>query len=289
VAASAEIIAALYNKAMLFDGRALACKIEEKVREAVKEKDRPPRLASLLVGSDPASELYTRLKQEAARRVGIEFEVIKFTNPERKLGGEMEKIGEREDVDGVMVQLPLPGLTRAEQTRVVQAIPLTKDVDGLRWEESGIVPATVRAILTILERVDAQIPVWQKRFVVVGDRGSVGRPLVHYLRQKGVKVVGVNRDTREMRKMVQAGEVVVSCSGQAGVVTAEMVQEGVVLVDVGAPRAEFAPEAYEKAGVVVPAPGGVGPVTIASLLQNAIELVESGDDESERVSIFSKL
>ncbi len=261
---------------MLFDGKQFAREIEEQVGARVASLVRAPKVVSILVGDDPASELYTRLKKQAAERVGVNFSIEKFDSRFmiQDLRRILKELGEREDVTGVMVQLPLPEPLRCFSSKCIKMIPLTKDVDGLRWEASKIMPATVRAIFSILERIerDSRFKIRDLRVVVVGARGSVGRPLVHYLRERGVAVAEVEWDTPDPAKITRGGDVVISCTGKAGIVTGEMVKNGVVALDVGSPKGDMTQEVYEKASVAVPVPGGVGPVTIACLMQNAIDL-----------------
>lgn len=254
-----------YNCIMIFDGKAFAREIEERVKNKVTNLVKKPKIVSVLVGDDPASILYTKLKKSAAERCGIDFEVVRLNT----LTNEIAKIGTRQDVSGVMVQLPLPGALRGETPKLLKAIPLAKDVDGLRWEESKIKPATVCAVLAIVDK----IAVGKKKFVVVGARGSVGRPLVHFLRERGVKVLEVEWDTPDPFDLIAQGEVVISCVGKAGVVTGGMVRKGVIAIDVGSPMGDMTQEVYDKASVAVAVPGGVGPVTIACLLQNALDLI----------------
>lgn len=273
-----------YNPTMRFDGKAFAKQIEAETASKVRNLAKKPRVVSVIVGDDPASLLYTRLKKETAERVGVDFEITKLTNKTTKeLVKEIAEIGEREELDGVMVQMPIPGLSREEQQEVISAIPLNKDVDGLRWQESGVMPATVRAILSILDRIAMDngqcLPAqagtmdefWKQRFVVVGDRGSVGKPLVHYLRERGASVTGVNSETKEPARRLLAGQVVISCAGRAGLITKEMVGEEGIVIDVGAPTGDMTQGVYAKASVSVEVPGGVGPVTIASLMANVVE------------------
>lgn len=257
---------------MIFDGKAFARGIENQVAVKVSKMVNKPRIVSVLIGNNPASVLYTKLKKKSAERVGIEFEV-------RHDIENLEIIAKREDVTGVMVQLPLPGHTPQETEEVIKAIPLEKDVDGLRWEESGIKPATVRAVLAILERIAelriTNYELWKTKFVVVGARGAVGRPLVHFLRERGVEVTEIEWDTpeEEVKSLCRRGEVVVSCVGKEGMVTGGMVRKGVIAIDVGSPKGDMTRDVYEKVSVSVEVPGGVGPVTIACLLENAVELV----------------
>lgn len=250
---------------MIFDGKAFAREIEDKVKTKVLTMQQKPRIVSVLVGSDPASILYTKLKKSAAERCGIDFEVVRLNT----LTNEIAKIGARQEVSGVMVQLPLPELLRGETPKLLAAIPLAKDVDGLRWEESGVKPATVRAILSIVD----EVAVGKTKFVVLGARGMVGRPLVYFLKERGAEVLEVEWDTPDPFDLVAQGEVVISCVGKGGVVTGEMVREGVIAIDVGSPMGDMRQEVYDKASVAVAVPGGVGPVTIACLLQNALDLI----------------
>lgn len=268
---------------MIFDGRAFAREIEATIRLRLQSGVRVPKIVSILVGNDPSSELYTRLKKQAAERVGIEFEIVKIDSDKlqvENLSNVIREIGARNDVTGVMVQLPLPGVSRKDTEEVLKSIPLDKDVDGLRWAESSVMPATVKAIISILQHIqDDGAEVWNKKMVVVGAGGAVGKPLVIELQKRGVTVESVFRDTPEPFNLISQGDVVISCVGKAGLVTGEMVKYGVIAISVGMEEVngkmvgDMTDEVYQKASVVVPVIGGVGPVTIASLMQNAVEIV----------------
>jgi methylenetetrahydrofolate dehydrogenase (NADP+)/methenyltetrahydrofolate cyclohydrolase len=262
---------------MIFDGKAFAREIEEQAKAEVEKMAVKPKIVSIVVGDDPASVLYTRLKQTAAKRVGIQFEVVKLDKDSRfeEIDSRIRQIGKREDVTGVMVQLPIPGLQGQALQDVLSAIPLNKDVDGLRWEESKVIPATVRAILAILDKIESTTTydLRSKDYVVLGARGAVGRPLVHFLKERGVEVAEVEWDTPEPTRTVLAGDIVISCTGKEGLVTGQMVRAGAIVIDVGAPKGEMTSEVYQKASVAVAVPNGVGPVTVASLMANAVGLV----------------
>jgi len=161
----------------------------------------------------------------------------------------------------------------------------------LRWEESGVMPATVRAILLILKNIagngngQAWGDFWKQRFVVVG-RGSVGRPLVYFLaKEYGAHATVVHSKTENIGEVIRGGEVVISCVGKPALVTEKMITEGCVAVDVGISQTkderrktivvgDMTRGVYQKAAVAVPVPGGVGPVTVASLMQNALDMVQ---------------
>jgi len=297
-----------YNENMIFDGKAFAREIEARLAQEVAKMARKPKIVSVLVGDDPASQLYTKLKKSAAERVGVEFEVVKIDDTKsylQNLLSQIRQLSARQDVTGILVQLPIPGLHGQELQETLRQIPRSKDVDGLRWEESQVMPATVRAILAICESMAKnQYPVinnharsnndktvrdfWQKRFVVLGARGAIGKPLVFFLKQRGVEVVEIEWDTPDPTRIILEGEVVISCVGKAGLVTGGMVREGVIAIDVGMSQIEekagtlhaesklkvvgdMTQEVYQKASIAVPVPGGVGPVTIASLMANTVE------------------
>lgn len=253
---------------MKFDGKGFANRIEEQVKERVRHLGRKPKIVSFLVGEDPASALYTKLKQQAAERVGIEFEVVKLEQIERD---QITKIAENKDVTGIMVQLPVPGVTDFELAGLLSAIPLNKDVDGLRYPESGVVPPVVTAVMKILTEMEKSAPdLWSKRMAVVGARGTVGSGIVEQLEKRQVEVIRVGRE--RTAEKVQQGEVVISCVGKEGLIEGEMVQDGVVVIDVGAPRGDMIREVYQKASISVEVPGGVGPVTIACLMEKVLDL-----------------
>ena len=275
---------------MKFDGKAFASEIEVEVSTSLRQGyggRRRPKIVSVLVGDDPASVLYTKLKKQAAERVGIEFEIVKFESgfsrdQNQDLGSRIRQIGAREDVTGVMVQLPLPGVSRKDTEAILQAIPLEKDVDGLRYPDSGVVPPVVKAVLSIVEEIDREkftiynlqfTNTWEKRFVVLGARGFVGSALCSELNKRGIIVDQVDSDTSDPAEITSQADVVISCMGNEGMVTSDMVRDGAIVIDVGAPRGDMTREVYEKASVSVEVPGGIGPVTIACLLQNACDTI----------------
>ena len=282
---------------MIFDGKQFAHEIEEEVSSKVRNLVQKPRVVSVMVGDDPASALYTRLKQQAAERVGIQFDVVKLESTNNQtpiIKQRIAEIGAKDSVTGIMIQLPVLSLQGQALQDLLTAIPLTKDIDGLRWEESHIMPATVRAVLEIVEKIekDARFKMQDLRVVVVGARGAVGRPLVHYLRERGVQeVLEVEWDTPEPTRTVLEGDVVISCVGRPGLVSGEMVKSGAIAVDVGISQipiqnseflvngqktkvvGDMTQDVYEKASVAVAVPGGVGPVTIACLMENAVSML----------------
>ncbi|MBP9702666.1 bifunctional 5,10-methylenetetrahydrofolate dehydrogenase/5,10-methenyltetrahydrofolate cyclohydrolase [Candidatus Woesebacteria bacterium] len=254
---------------MKFDGKGFAKTIEESVAARAHAMEVRPKIVSVLVGNDPASILYTGLKQKAAERVGIDFEVVRLGSVTKE---QIKTIAQREDVTGLMIQLPVPGLHGQALAEILQVIPYEKDVDGLRYPESGVVPPVVRAVVEVMHTItnlkfsNSQIEKSSK-IVVVGAAGFVGSGVVSELAKLGLTVVGVERG--DDMEVIKAGDIVISAVGEEGVIKSEMVKEGAIVIDVGAPKGDMAVEVYQKASVSVEVPGGVGPVTIACLMENA--------------------
>lgn len=252
--------------AIVFDGRAFAAKKEERLKNVVlglKSKGITPRLASVLVGDDPASNLYVSLKKKVAQRVGIELEVIGFAS-------EIERLNKDESVHGIMVQMPLPEELRGKTQEIINSISPNKDVDGLRNNSKFLHP-TSKAVIDILKEAERELKITPKSVCVVGATGMVGTPLVKELKKEGYEVIECNSDTEGLSDKTLSADVLISTTGIAGIITGEMVKEGAVVIDVGSPVGDVNPNVSEKATFITPVPGGVGPVTISCLLENLIQ------------------
>ncbi len=235
----------------IFDGRAYAAEKEKLLVEKIAKLERPPKLVTILVGNDPASATYVDLKKKAGERVGIEVEIRVTLQSIESLNNDLA-------VDGIMIQLPI-----AEKEYINKINP-QKDVDGMR-EDSPFLPATVKAILAIME--EAKVTK-EMTIAVVGAKGEVGRRLFKVLEQSH-KVIKLDKGD-DFIQLLQA-DVIICATGIPGIITQNLVKESVILIDVGAPKPEVSPEAAQKASFVTPVPGGVGPVTIVSLLENVVE------------------
>ncbi len=250
---------------MKFDGKEFAKKIEDQVAARVLTIDSKPKIVSILVGNDPASVIYTGLKHKAAERVGIDFEVVRLESITKE---QVKAIALREDVTGHMIQLPVPNLQGPTLKGVLSVIPYDKDVDGLRYPESGAVPPVVSAILRVMDEValNSKLKIANSKIVVVGAAGFVGSGVMAELSKRGILAQGVERG--DDMGIIKTGDIVISAVGEEGIIKPEMVMEGAVVIEVGAPKGDMTKEAYQKASVSVEVPGGVGPVTIACLMEN---------------------
>ena len=270
----------------LMDGKALAVRVRGEVAREVGELDRQVGLATVLVGEDQASALYVRRKQEACEEVGIEpiHHELSAETTEDELLGLVAALNADEGVTGILVQLPLPA--HMDEARVIRAIAPVKDVDGFHPVSAGhllqgeptFVAATPAGIMEILRAYE--IPLEGARAVVVGRSNIVGKPMALLLLAEHATVTMCHSRTRDLPGVVREGDVVVAAVGRAGMVTREMVKPGAVVVDVGINRAEgrvvgdVAEDVREVAGHLTPVPGGVGPMTIASLLRNTVRAAQ---------------
>jgi len=274
------------SRARVIDGREVAAAVRERVGAEVRElRDEgiEPGLATVLVGDDPASEVYVRMKHRACEEVGIasfDHEPAAAVSA-RELGALMAELGTDTRVSGILLQLPLPGHLEADE--MTARIPAAKDVDGLTptsvaalvQGRPGLVPCTPAGVMELLAYAGVELQ--GARAVVLGRSALVGRPLAALLLAADATVTQCHSRTRDLGDVCREADVVVSAVGRPGTVTAEMVRPGAVVIDVGTNRGEnglvgdveFEPVA-EVAGAITPVPGGVGPMTIAMLLSNTV-------------------
>ncbi|MFQ5523939.1 MAG: bifunctional methylenetetrahydrofolate dehydrogenase/methenyltetrahydrofolate cyclohydrolase FolD [Acidimicrobiia bacterium] len=272
--------------ALILDGKALAAQVKGEVAGAVECLDFTPGLATVLVGEDPASHSYVRGKRRDAEQVGIRsiHHELPASVRQEELTELVEQLNTDPEVDGILVQLPLPEALDSEA--IVQRIDPAKDVDGLHPFNLGLLvlgrpgprPCTPRGILRILDHYG--IPVSGARAVVVGRSFLVGRPLVLMLSEKGVDatVTVAHSRTAELATITRDADILVAATGAPRLIGAGHVKPGATVVDVGISRTEqglVGDVDFEAvrgvAGAITPVPGGVGPMTRAMLLVNTVE------------------
>jgi len=259
---------------MVFDGKGFAAEVEEGLRVradgVAKSLGRRPKLVSIYNPLDEPSRVYTTIKSRKAKELGVEFEVYQLDSlPVAQLSELVNKLNSDKGVDGVMIQLPFP-----KSEDLIPLIDPKKDVDGLR-EDSRFLPATVRAVLAILGEAKKLSAVsGQLSVVVVGSKGEVGRRLVTQLHSwPAAQLVEMGKEDFDPGKLSDA-QVIISATGQAGLITSDMVRDGVIAIDVGYPKGDFDPGVADKAAFFTPVPGGVGPVTVVMLFANLLEASE---------------
>lgn len=289
------------STARILDGKGIADQLLDSLRVRVEARvaagHEPPGLAVVLVGDNPASRSYVRNKRRAAGIVGIrafDFDLPEGTT-EAELLALIDRLNADPKVHGILVQLPLPGIPDA--TRLIHRIDPRKDVDGFHPEnvghlalrQFGLRPCTPRGITTLLAWTDR--PVRGQSATIVGVSNHVGRPMVLELMIAGCTVTACHRFTppEVLRRHVGEADILVVAVGKPGMIPGEWIKPGAVVIDVGINRlddgrlvgdVQFA-EAARRASWITPVPGGVGPMTVATLMENtleAAEALETGDD-----------
>jgi methylenetetrahydrofolate dehydrogenase (NADP+)/methenyltetrahydrofolate cyclohydrolase len=265
----------------MMNGRALAERVRAEVAAAVAELG-GLGLATVLVGDDPASHLYIGLKHEAAREAGITAidHRLPAETPEDEVVRLVAELNRDDSVDGILPQLPLPA--HIDEARVIAAVDPQKDVDGFHPLNAGLlylgrpifVPATPLGIMELL--AEHGVDLSGASAVVVGRSDIVGKPVAHLLLQANATVTICHSRTADLARHTVAADVLVAAAGRAALIAPDMVKLGAVVVDVGQNRTEAGlvgdvdPRAAERAGLLTPVPGGVGPMTIAILLRNTV-------------------
>jgi len=277
--------------ARIIDGTALAARIREEVAERVSrlsERGVRPGLAVVLVGDDPASQVYVRNKVAACEKAGLHSikEQYPASMTEAELLARIDALNRDPAVHGILVQLPLPPHMSAH--KVIEAIAPEKDVDGFHISNAGLLmtgqplfrPCTPYGVMKMLE--SEGVALRGAEAVVVGASNIVGKPMAMLLLAAGATVTLCNSKTRDLGAQTRRADVLVVATGRAGMVDGSMIKPGAVVIDVGINRGEdgklrgdvdFA-SASQVAGAITPVPGGVGPMTIAMLLVNTVEAAE---------------
>lgn len=277
--------------ATIMDGKALSLKLKEQMKQRIaqlKQQGINPKLVVVLVGDNSASQVYVRNKHKSCGEVGIESEVI--TMPEQTTQQELlevvERLNQDETVDGILVQLPLP--KQIDEKTVLRSILPEKDVDGFHPVNVGLLsigdecfaPATPSGIIAMFQEYGIDIA--GKNCVVIGRSNIVGKPMAALLLKNNATVTICHSKTEDLASYTCRADVVIVATGRRHTLTAEMVKEGAVVVDVGMNRNEQGKlcgdvdyeEVKEKASFITPVPGGVGPMTITELLGNTIQAAQ---------------
>ncbi len=269
---------------MIIDGKAVAARIKREVAREVEQLPVTPGLATVLVGDDPASAIYVRMKREDCAEVGIEsfhHEVPGDVEPD-ELAGLLRELNSDSRVHGILLQLPLPD--HLDQDEFISLIDPAKDVDGLTAANAGLlmqdreeamVPCTPAGVMELLREAGAELE--GARAVVIGRSILVGKPLAQLLLGANATVTHCHSRTRDLAAVCREADVLIAAVGSPGLVTGDMVGEGAVVIDVGTNRTDAGlvgdvdfEAASERARAITPVPGGVGPMTRAMLLVNTL-------------------
>ena len=267
--------------AFILDGKAVSEKRLELLKEASGESGLYPRLATVIMGTDPASQMYVRMKHRACERVGIGsigIEIPGDSTTERVLES-IAGLNRDTDINGILVQLPLP--KQIDSDRVITAVKTEKDVDGFHPTNLGLLmsgkphfaPCTPQGIMNLL--ADYRIPIAGSRTVIAGRSIDVGRPMAALMTNADATVTVCHSRTRDLPAELKQADILISAIGKAHFITQEMVKPGAVVIDVGINQLDGKlvgdvdfEAVKDVASAITPVPGGVGPMTIATLMEN---------------------
>jgi len=271
------------------DGKAFSQTVLEKIKgehSQLKEKyGKPAGLAVVIVGNNPASQVYVKNKIRACENVGFYSENIELDEniSEKELLQEINKLNKNDRINGILVQLPLPA--HINELKIIDSISPEKDVDGFHvsnigkmviGDETGFLSCTPYGIMQLLEEYEIEIA--GKDAVIIGRSNIVGKPMALMLIQKGATVQICNSRTKDLRKKLNKADIIVVAAGVPKLLKKEDVKEGAVVIDVGINRVDGKicgdvdyEEVAEKTSYITPVPGGVGPMTIASLIKNTFK------------------
>ena len=268
----------------IIDGKTLAQNLRKNIANEVKQYSRPPGLAVVLVGDDEASQVYVRNKTRACVEVGFYSDQIhKSANiTEEELLSEINRLNENKTIDGILVQLPLP--PHIDSNKIIEAIIPEKDVDGFSSENVGklslnksfISPCTPKGVMNMLESIKYDLR--GKDCVIIGASNIVGRPMSMELLNAGATVQVCHKGTKNITEKTKLADVIIAAAGVANLVKSDWVKEGAVIIDVGINRLDDGTlagdvdfdDVKDIASAISPVPGGVGPMTIAVLLENTL-------------------
>ncbi len=267
----------------IIDGKEISKDIKKELKEKISLLEVKPKLVVISVGNNEASKVYVRQKEKAANLVGIEYLHLHFDKiSEEELLGEIDKLNADTSVNGIIVQLPLP--SNLDSTKIVNHIDSNKDVDGLSYINAGkllnnsecLVSCTPKGIMELLKR--SNVDLVGKKVVVIGRSILVGKPMVNLFVNANSTVTLCHSKTVNITEYTKHADIVVVAIGKPNFLKKEMIKKGAILIDVGINRMEDKligdidyEDCYPKAKLITPVPGGVGPMTVAMLMQNTYE------------------
>lgn len=270
----------------ILDGKKLSAKILDDVTEKVAKLDKKPHLVVILVGKDPASELYVGMKEKTAHKIGLKSTVLRYPENtyEQTILDKINELNNDEDVTAILVQVPLP--KQISEQKVIQAVAPNKDVDGFTTENIGRIsiglepyafPCTPLGIIKLLEEYKIQTE--GKQAVVVGRSNILGKPMAQMLLNKNATVTICHSRTKNLAEITKTADILIAAAGKPKMITCDMIKPDCVVIDAGTSKIDgktIGDVDFENisdlTSYITPVPGGVGPMTIACLMQNTYDL-----------------
>jgi methylenetetrahydrofolate dehydrogenase (NADP+)/methenyltetrahydrofolate cyclohydrolase len=280
-----------YFMTEILNGKILAKTIRDKARTKVEALDHPPGLAVILVGENPASQLYVGLKETAAKEVGIYVERHEFAadTSTQDILEKMQELNGRKEINGILLQLPLPG--GQDTDAIIEAIEPTKDIDGFHGENRKrlleskpmLVPPTALSVMRLLQAT--RLPLNGKTAVIVGNSPIFAEPIIELMREAGITATFIPKTTEALETITRAADIIVTAVGSPHFLVPSMTKQSGVVIDVGITKVndktlgDASPDLMGHTGFLSPVPGGVGPLTVAYLLLNVIKAKEVQERE----------
>lgn len=261
---------------IILDGKKKSSEIASSLREAISQLDKKPKLLIILVGDDIASQVYVNRKEKFADDVGVEINIKKLNSnvDENEVISLINEANEDQSVNGIMVQLPLPeGLNRK---KILNSIKPEKDVDGLVEGNDKFISATTRGTITLLEEYNINLS--GKKVVIINDTDLIGKPLSRKMSQMGAETVICNEETKDIKQITKTADILVTAIGKPEIIDESYLSDGQVVIDIGISKTENGVVGDVKKNVeteleaLTPVPGGIGPMTVASLFQNVLDV-----------------
>ncbi len=283
----------------ILDGKKLANKLnlelKKKIKEAVEKTGIIPKLATILIGEDPASKVYVNIKHRTCKEVGINSKIVELDKHISKemILNEIDKLNNDPSIHGILLQIPLPESLKNDVPELLEKISPLKDVDGLNpinkgklfdyIEESG--PCTPKGIISILEHNDIELK--GKDVVIINRSNLVGKPLIFMLLKRNATVTICHTSTKDIDRYIQKADIIIVAVRKPKFITKERIKEGAIIIDVGINRIEGKlcgdvdfEDVLDKCGKITPVPGGIGPMTVAMLCENTFTLYKKQTEAS---------
>jgi len=260
---------------MIIDGRKISLEIKEKLIDKVTSFSTPPMLGIVSVGKNSASQSYMKIKERFGSDIGVVVEKYEFSEniSTEELVDRVRTIAKDDLIKGLIVQLPLPA--NIDREKVLSEIPFEKDPDALNEGNNVFQAPVALAVKEIFDKNNVDVS--NKNILVVGQGKLVGSPVIKWLQSIGVQPAVADIDTKDLTSLTQKADIIISGAGSPGLINADMVKEGVVLIDAGTSESngkiagDVSLECAEKAEIITPVPGGLGPIVVAKLFENLLK------------------
>lgn len=260
---------------IIFDGKKIANQKLKELKERVSKIKLKGKLVSIIAGKNERNLVYAKLKKEAAQKIGLAIEIkdLGEKTSYKEIKELIQNLNENKDVAGIMLQLPLSDSLKSKTFMLIHLIQPEKDLDGMRDDSCYLAPV-IKGVMEIV-KISGLKSSYNIKVVVLGSKGFVGKKIVKELVRNNFSPQGLDLETKDLRKETIKADLLITACNQPGIVTKEMVKKGAVVIDVSSPKGDVkTKELIGEAGFVSPVPGGVGPMTIACLLENLVEKLE---------------